>query len=114
MTKEPVEMVRVRENINNLVGSSARAIATKVIEVAKMGQLASAKYLFEAGGLYPATEETKAKAPEDSLAYTLLTRMGVPTEPGICDEEPLPTIWADTVKSPTPRSKNYVAPDSTT
>jgi len=89
-TKKPVDMVRLRENITNLVGESAKDIATKVIEVAKTGQLASAKYLFEAVGLYPATEETRAKAPEDSLAYTLLRRMGLPTEPVICDEDPLP------------------------
>jgi len=89
-TKKPVDMVQLRENINKLVGESAKDIATKVIEVAKTGQLASAKYLFEAVGLYPATEETRAKAPEDSLAYTLLRRMGLPTEPVICDEDPLP------------------------
>jgi hypothetical protein len=96
-TKKPVDMVRVRENINNLVGNSAKAIATKVIEVAKMGQLASAKYLFEAVGLYPATEETSAKAPEDSLAYTLLKRMGLPTDPVICDEDSLPSVLASEV-----------------
>jgi len=33
--KKPVDMVRVRENINNLVGNSAKEIAAKVIEVAK-------------------------------------------------------------------------------
>jgi hypothetical protein len=89
--KKPVDMVRVRENINNLVGNSAKEIAAKVIEVAKTGQLASAKYLFEAVGLYPATEETQAKPPEDSLAFTLLKRMGLPTEPVICDDDLLPT-----------------------
>jgi hypothetical protein len=75
-----------------------------VIEVAKTGQLASAKYLFEAVGLYPATEETRAKAPEDSLAYTLLRRMGLPTEPVICDEDPLPDVVASDF-SGTPRVK---------
>ena len=39
--------------------------------------------------MYPATEETTAK-PEDSMAYTLLSRMGLPTEPVGCDEDPLP------------------------
>jgi hypothetical protein len=92
--KKPVDLVQVRENINSLVGDSAEDIANKVIEFAKNGQLASAKYLFEAVGLYPATEETRAKAPEDSLAFTLLKRMGLPTEPVICDEEPLPSMVA--------------------
>ena len=88
--KKPVDMVRVRENINDMVGSSAKEIAAKVIEVAKTGQLASAKYLFEAVGLYPATEETRAKPPNDSLAFTLLKHMGLPTEPVICDDDLLP------------------------
>jgi hypothetical protein len=50
-TKKPVDMVHLRENINSWVGHSAEDIAIKVIEVAKTGQLASAKYLFEAVGL---------------------------------------------------------------
>jgi hypothetical protein len=86
-TKKPVDMVKVRENIHRLVGHSAEEIAAKVIEIAKDGQLASAKYLFEAVGLYPAMEETKAKGP-DSLAYALLKRMGRPTEPVAKDDNP--------------------------
>jgi hypothetical protein len=85
--KKPKDMVQVRENINNLVRDSAEEIATGVIKVAKTGQLTSAKYLFEAAGLYPATEQTMAKPLEGSLAYTLLKRMGLPVEPVVCDED---------------------------
>jgi hypothetical protein len=81
-TKERVDIVKVRESIANLVGASAEIIATQVIEVAKSGQLAPAKYLFEMAGLYPATEETAAKSQGDTLAHTLLRRLGLPTEPG--------------------------------
>ena len=88
-TNKPVDIVRVRESINNLVGGSAEKIANKVIEEAKRGQLAAAKYLFEAVGLYPPTEETKPKPKEDALAYTLLRRMGLPTEP-LSEEDPEP------------------------
>jgi hypothetical protein len=88
--KKPVDLVQVRENINNLVGESAVAIATGVINVAKAGQLTSAKYLFEAVGLYPATEQTAPRPLENSLAHTLLTRMGLPLDPVICDEDPVP------------------------
>jgi hypothetical protein len=109
--KKAVDMVRVRENINNLVGSSAKAIATKVIEVAKTGQLASAKYLFEAVGLYPATEETKAKPPEDSLAFTLLRRMGLPTEPVICDDEVLPSPVASDFRGMTSKARDMAKED---
>jgi hypothetical protein len=87
-TKKPVDMGRVRENINNLVGASAKDIANEVIKVAKTGQLASARYLFEAVGLYPPTEQSAANPIERSLAHTLLTRMGLPLDPVICDEEP--------------------------
>jgi hypothetical protein len=110
-TKKPVDMVQVRENINSLVGNSAEDIASGVIEVAKTGQLASAKYLFEAVGLYPATEETRAKAPEDSLAYTLLRRIGLPTEPVICDEYPLPSGVGSGIRGMTREEKNIAGED---
>ena len=51
-----------------------------LVDAAKQGQVAPAKYLFEICGLFPAGEETAEKK-EDSLAYTLLKRMGLPTEP---------------------------------
>jgi hypothetical protein len=88
--KKAKDIVQVRENINELVKASAKTIANKVIEVAKTGQLASAKYLFEAVGLYPATEQTAPTPVAGSLAHTLLTRMGLPTEPVISDEEEPP------------------------
>jgi hypothetical protein len=93
-TKEHVDIVKVRENITNLVGASAEVIATEVINVAKAGQLAPAKYLFEMIGLYPATEETTAKPQEDSLAHVLLRRMRVPTEPGVGVKEPASLVLA--------------------
>jgi hypothetical protein len=85
--KKPADMVAVRENINDLVKNSAEFIATKVIEVARTGQLASARYLFEAVGLYPATEETEATPVKDTLAHSLLTRMGLPLDPVVTDED---------------------------
>jgi hypothetical protein len=98
-TKKPVDMVRVRENINNLVGASAKDIANEVIKVAKTGQLASAKYLFEAIGLYPPTEQTASPPVRDTLAHTLLTRMGLPTEPVITDDDQEPTVLTSKAKS---------------
>jgi hypothetical protein len=87
--KKGKDVVEVRESINELVMDSAVAIAAGVIEVAKTGQLASAKYLFEAAGIYPATEQTAMRPIETSLAHTLLTRMGLPLEPVICGEDPV-------------------------
>src|SRR5277367_3795162 len=57
-TRKPKDVVEVREAINTLVRASAELIAIEVIKVALTGQLATAKYLFEAVGLYPATEQT--------------------------------------------------------
>lgn len=93
--KKGQDIVQVREGINELVKASAQQIAIEVIKVALTGQLATAKYLFEAVGLYPATEQTMARPIETSLAHTLLTRMGLPLEPVICDEESPPAVKSD-------------------
>ena len=87
-----VDMGQVRENINNLVGNSARKIAIEVIKVALTGQLATAKYLFEAVGLYPPTEQTEVRPIETTMAHQLLTRMGLPLEPVVCDEDETPAV----------------------
>lgn len=86
-TPQPVDAAQARENVANLVRASATEIATGVFTVAKAGQLASVKYLFEVAGLYPATEEAAAMLPENSLAHTLLRRMGQPTEPATCSDD---------------------------
>jgi hypothetical protein len=79
---EPMDIAQVREKIGNLVGESAKDIVAKVIDVAKTtGQLASAKYLFETVGLYPAGEQVAGEPKEDSLAQILLKRMGLSVEP---------------------------------
>ena len=88
--KKGKDVVEVRESINELVMDSAVAIAVGVIEVAKTGQLAPAKYLFEAAGIYPVSEQTAMRPIEASLAHTLLTRMGLPLEPVIYGEDPEP------------------------
>jgi hypothetical protein len=89
-TKKGKDIVEVRGNIDNLVKESAELIAIEVIKVALTGQLATAKYLFEAVGLYPPTEQTVAPPIETSLAHTLLTRMGLPLTPLVSDEESVP------------------------
>jgi len=86
-TNEGKNIVEVRGNIDNLVKDAAELIAIEVIKVALTGQLATAKYLFEAIGLYPATEQTAPPPVVGSLAHTLLKRMGLPTEPVIRDED---------------------------
>jgi hypothetical protein len=81
---DPADFAAVRTIIASLVRISAKHIAEEVIKVAKTGQLAPAKYLFEAVGLYPPGVE--APKPEDSLAYSLLKRMGLQPEAGVPKE----------------------------
>jgi hypothetical protein len=84
---KPVDAAQARENVASLVRGSATEIATGVLTLAKAGQLASVKYLFEMAGLYPAIEEAARTLPENSLAHTLLRRMGQPTEPATCADD---------------------------
>jgi hypothetical protein len=81
------EKAAVRENIVDLVGASAEAIAKKLIEDAEAGQLAAAKYLFEMAGIYPPAEQAEENPAEESLAATLLRQMGLPLGPVTCGEE---------------------------
>jgi len=100
-TKQGKNIVEVRGNIDNLVKASAELIAAEVIKVALTGQLATAKYLFEAIGLYPPTEQTSPPPVIGSLAHTLLKRMGLPTEPVICEEDEVAAVAAKDVKAET-------------
>jgi hypothetical protein len=78
--RTPMSAQEVRKAILDLVNVSAVDIVSSLVDAAKEGQVASAKYLFEFCGLFPVHEEMVEKK-EDSLAYTLLKRMGLPTEP---------------------------------
>jgi hypothetical protein len=84
--KAPVDFLEARKNIATLVRMSVNEIVVQFIERAKNGEVGPAKYLFEVCGLYPATAETSAK-PESSLAYTLLKRLGLPTDPLVREED---------------------------
>jgi Dual specificity phosphatase, catalytic domain len=87
ISTEEADVARVRKNIHNMVWNSVEEIARSVIEAAKNGELAPAKYLFEVVGMYPATEESRGKPKEDSPAYLLLKRLGLPTEPVVGDKD---------------------------
>jgi len=74
------------QEIANLVKGQAGEIALGLLEAAKGGQLAHAKYLLEIAGIYPRGDENKASGGEESLTYRLLKEFGMPTEPGPCGE----------------------------
>jgi hypothetical protein len=85
--KKGMDIAEVRENISELVKASANDIAISVIELTtRTGQLSSAKYLFEAVGIYPPSEQAEARPLEMSMAHQLLTRLGIPIEPVVREE----------------------------
>ena len=55
--------------------------------------------MFEAVGLYPATKQTLPTPVVGSLAHTLLRRMGLPTEPVICEEDEAAAVLISDAKS---------------
>jgi len=85
--KKPLDPVRVRQEIAEIVKESAQEITEAVMVQATQGQLAPAKYLFEMAGVFPhSTDGTFATENEDSLAQTLLNRLNIPLEPVVHDE----------------------------
>ena len=84
-TSKGVDMGVVRQKISKIVSGAAENIAKKLVTKAEDGELAHSKYLFEMTGLYP-IEDAAARPEEDSLAKTLLQRMGLPTTPVVEDD----------------------------
>ena len=86
-SSKATDMGAVRQKISKIVSGAAENITRKLVTKAKDGDLAHSKYLFEMAGVYP-TEEAAGKPPEEeSLAKTLLQRMGLPTTPVMDDED---------------------------
>lgn len=93
--KKPPDFAAVRKRINDLVGNQAVGLVQSAIDEADKGHFTAMKYLFEMIGLYPtAGEETMPG--EESLARTLLQRLGVPEEPadGTGEAKPHPAAGA--------------------
>lgn len=77
----------VRHECSKLVKEDAREVTVAVIGEAKKGQLGPMKYLFEMANIFPQADDgSQTSAEEDSLAETLLTRLGIPTHPVVADE----------------------------
>jgi hypothetical protein len=84
-SRKPVDLQGVREAIANLVGTEAVEISGALVEEAKKGELAPAKFLFEMSGLYPlaagaSADDEDAQDAEDGaeLAKVLLQRLHLP------------------------------------
>jgi hypothetical protein len=77
--RKEVNPAEVRKEVSKMVESEAAEIAEAVIDEAKKGQLAPAKYLFEMASIYPpAADGEQATTEEDCLAKMLLGRISPP------------------------------------
>jgi hypothetical protein len=85
--KPELNPLAVRKDISKMVEEQAEKIAQAVIGECVKGQLAPVKYLFEMANIFPpSTDGSQASADEESLAGTLLDRLGIPRHPVVADE----------------------------
>jgi len=99
--KKEIDPAQVRREISGMVKSEAAVITEAVMDQAKAGQLAPAKYLLEMAGVYPvATDGEPATEEEDSMVKSFLARLEAPPKPP--DEED--DEDAGEVKSPPEKS----------
>lgn len=77
--RKPADLEAIRQQICDLVGSQAVDLVETTIGEVDKGHYGAMKYLFEIIGLYPATLQ-EIPLGEDSLAKTLLRRLGLPEE----------------------------------
>ncbi|HWF91795.1 MAG TPA: hypothetical protein VN684_05895 [Terriglobales bacterium] len=73
------DVTELRRQIENLVTRKAVTMVETAIGEADKGHFAAMKYLFEMIGLYPGPSEAEPEG-EDSLARTLLRRLGMPED----------------------------------
>lgn len=78
--QQPASVLEIRKEITTLIKSNAVNMVQKTIGQVNEGHYAAMKYLFEAIGLFPAPMQEESPA-EDSLALTLLRRLGLPEDP---------------------------------
>ena len=76
-----MDLAEIRQQITNLVGNGAVGMVETTIEEVGKGHYLGMKYLFEMVGLYPATIDGDGAPVSDSMAATLLRRLGLPEAP---------------------------------
>lgn len=79
-SRQATDLAAIRQQITDLVRNQAVPMVEITISEVDKGHYAAMKYLFEMIGLYPAAAEEETQE-EDSLARTLLRRLGLPEEP---------------------------------
>ncbi len=103
--RKPADLAAIREQITNLVGNEAVGMVETTIAEVEKGHYLALKYLFEMIGLYPTAgaEETPG---EDSLARTLLRRLGFPEEAAPVESTQENPVTKDTEANPTATPKD--------
>lgn len=84
--RKDLNPAEVRKDIAAKVEAQADDLADAVIEEGKKGQLATVKYLFEMAHIFPEVLAADAEEGEESLAETLLKKLGVPQEPVVHEQ----------------------------
>jgi hypothetical protein len=97
--RKPADLAAIREQIANLVGDEAVGMVETTIAEVEKGHYLALKYLFEMIGLYPTAgaEETPG---EDTMARTLLRRLGFPEEAAAVESKPEDAVTKDTGRDP--------------
>lgn len=86
--KKEKDLEEVRKDLVRMVKDGAPEMTAAVIGEGKKGQMPPYKYLLEMAGLFPKpeAEEKEPNKDEESLAETLLDRLGIPKTPVVADE----------------------------
>ena len=79
-SRQTTDLAAIRQQITDLVRDQAVPMVETTISEVDKGHYSAMKYLFEMIGLYPAATQEETQG-EDSLARTLLRRLGLPEEP---------------------------------
>ena len=86
-SRQATDLAAIRQQITDLVRDQAVPMVEITISEVDRGHYSAMKYLFEMIGLYPAATQEETQG-EDSLARTLLRRLGLPEEPILEDHVP--------------------------
>ena len=77
MSRKPVDLSAVREEIRNLVGNAAPEMVENGIAEANKGHYAAMKFLFELVGLFSTGERADQGKDDGGLAKAMFARLGV-------------------------------------
>ena len=87
-SKKEKETAELRKDLVKIVKERAPKMVGAVAGEGEKGQVGSVKFLLELAGIFP-VPEAEVNAPdkrEESLAETLLDRLGIPKTPVVADE----------------------------